>query len=194
VYERLAELSADTPLRFKLADDAQELFYAWWPQLERAVRTGDLHPALAAHLAKYRSLLPSLALLFELADRDDFSVVDTVSLKHAAQAAAWCEYLEAHARRIYGCLVSPELHAARQLADKIANGKLPAEFSTRDVYLRGWSCLSTPEEARAALRILEDSGWVREIIRDGREGRPSERWRVNPRVAEVKREWCEPLA
>lgn len=176
VYERLAELSADAPLRCKFADEGQELFYAWWSELERTIRGGDLHPALAAHLAKYRSLLPSLALLFELADTEHLGVVETVSLDHAAQAAAWCDYLETHARRIYGSLVSPELHAARQLADKIVNGKLPAEFSTRNVYLRGWSGLSTPEEARAALRILEDSGWIRELIREGREGRPSERW------------------
>jgi hypothetical protein len=107
-------------------------------------------------------------------------------LPHAQQAAAWCDYLEAHARRIYGCLVSPELHAARELAGKITKGKLATEFSTRDVYLKGWAGLSTPDEARAALRVLEDSGWVRAIVGEKQEGRLSERWQTNPRVAEVK--------
>ncbi len=185
VYERLAELSADDPLLFKFADDAQELFYTWWPELEKKIRGGDLHPALAAHLGKYRSLMPSLALLFELADSEDLTAPGNVSLTHAAQAAAWCEYLEAHARRIYGCLVSPELHAARELGEKITKKKLPVEFSTRDVYTRGWSGLATPDEARAALRVLEDWGWVRPLDIEERQGRPSERWKINPKLLEV---------
>ncbi len=183
-YARLAELPADEPVRLRFADDAQELFFAWWPELERKIRCGDLHPALAAHLSKYRSLMPSLALLFELAD----SAEDTVSLAHAAQAAEWVDYLEAHARRIYGCLISPELHAARELAEKIMKSKVGPEFSTREVYLKGWSGLSTPDEARGALRVLEDAHWVRAVVSDTREGRPSERWQVNPNCAEVKHE------
>lgn len=188
VYERLAELAPDESLRFHFADDAQELFYVWWPEVERQIRGGDLHPAMAAHLGKYRSLMPSLALLFELADAEELSTAaGIVSLAHTQQAAAWCDYLEAHARRIYGCLASPEVHAARELGERIRQGKLCAEFSTRDVYLRGWSGLSTPDEARAALRVLEDAGWVRPAIPAEREGRPSERWHFNPRLGEVRR-------
>ena len=186
VYARLAELSADEPPRFKFADGAQKLFYVWWAELERKIRGGDLHSALAAHLGKYRSLMPSLALLFELADSENLAAAHDVSLAHARQAATWCDYLEVHARRIYGCLVAPELHAARELAEKIVNGKFSAEFSTRDVYLRGWSGLSTPEEARAALRVLEDSGWIRPVANEVGEGRPSERWEVNPQIKERK--------
>ena len=185
VYERLAELSPDDPTRFRFADDAQELFYTWWPELEHKINQGDLHPALTAHLSKYRSLMPSLALLFALADAKDLSLAGEVSLVHTRQAAAWCDYLEGHARRIYGCLVSPELHAARELGEKITRKKLPAEFSTREIYLKGWSGLSTPDEARSALRVLEDSGWVRPVVTGEREGRPSERWQINPKVLEV---------
>ncbi|HLI30091.1 MAG TPA: YfjI family protein [Terriglobia bacterium] len=185
VYERLAELPADEPPCFHFEDDAQELFYAWWLEVEKKICSGDLHPALTAHLSKYRSLMPSLALLFELADSEDLSAA-RVSLPHARQAAAWCDYLEAHARRIYGCLVSPELHAARELADKILKRKLAAEFSTRDAYRPAWAGLSTPEGARAALRVLEDYGWIRPVQGGEREGRPSERWKINPRVGEVE--------
>jgi putative DNA primase/helicase len=186
VYGRLARLSTDKPLRLRFSDEAQELFYIWWPELEGKVRGGDLHPALAAHLSKYRSLMPSLALLFELADNENLDAATEVSLAHASQAAAWCAYLEAHARRIYGCIVSPELHAARELAEKIRQGRLPPEFSTRDVYLKGWSGLGTPDEARAALRILEDFGWVRPATGGDSQGRPSERWLINPGASEVK--------
>jgi hypothetical protein len=112
----------------------------------------------------------------------------------AERAAAWCDYLEAHARRIYGCLVSPELHAARVLADRITKGKLAAEFSTREVYLKGWAGLATPDEVRAALRVLEDAGWVRPVQGGEHQGRPSERWRVNPKVTEAGDEHPEPVA
>jgi putative DNA primase/helicase len=182
VYERLADLSADDPLRLRFADDAQELFYMWLPELEKKVRSGDLHPALTAHLAKYRSLMPSLGLLFEVADAKDLSAAGSVSLAHGRQAAAWCTYLESHARRIYGCLISPEVHAARILAKRLV--KLPREFSTRDVYLKHWECLSTPEEARAALGVLEDAGWIRKVAGND-SGRPSERWVSNPKIGEV---------
>lgn len=187
VYETLAEFPADKPCQFRFADDSQELFYAWWSDLERKIRTGDLHPALVAHLSKYRSLMPPLALLFELADIES-SDMKTISLSHARQAAAWCDYLEAHAHRIYGCLVSPELHAARILADKIKAGKLPNEFSTRDVYLKNWSSLSTPDEVRAALKVLEDCGWVRPATGKKQGGRPPERWESNPRIGGVRDE------
>jgi putative DNA primase/helicase len=185
VYERLAGLSVDEPLQLKFSDEAQEMFYTWWPELEGKVRGGDLHPALVAHLSKYRSLMTSLALLFELADNENPDAATEVSLAHAAQAAEWCDYLEAHARRIYSSLTSPEVHAARELAEKICRGRLPAEFSTRDIYLKGWSGLGTPDEARAALRVLEDAGWVRPAAGEDGGGRPSERWRINPRIPEV---------
>jgi putative DNA primase/helicase len=187
MYDRLAELRADAPRCFRFADAAQELFYVWWPELERKVGSGGLHPAMTAHLAKYRSLMPALALLFELADSESAETEREVSLPHARQAAAWCDYLEAHARRIYGCLASPEVHGARELGERMLQGKLLAEFSTREIYLRGWSGLSTPDEARAALRVLEDAGWVRPATTHEREGRPSERWQINPRLAEVRR-------
>ena len=132
VYRRLAALPAEEPQRLIFSDEAQELFYAWWTKLEGKVRGGDLHTALVAHLSKYRKLMPALALLFELADSENPATAVEVNLAHAAKAAEWCEYLEAHAKRIYGCIVSPELHAARELADKIRREKLLAEFFQGD--------------------------------------------------------------
>jgi len=50
----------------------RELFIEWLAELEAKIRGDELHPALVSHLSKYRSLMPSLALLFELADRVGF--------------------------------------------------------------------------------------------------------------------------
>ena len=48
--------------------DAQDLFDAWRVELERRLREPDLVPAWESHLSKYRSLLPSLALISHLID------------------------------------------------------------------------------------------------------------------------------
>lgn len=183
VFEVLAALRADEPKRFQFEPDAQELYYAWSQELEPKVRGNELHPALASHLAKYRSLMPSLALLFELADwASGCGGGESVSLDHARQAAAWCEYLESHAHRVYSCIVSPGLRAARELAEKIKAKRLPPVFSVREVYIKNWSGLDTPESARAACRILEDAGWIRELPGGPGRGRPSERYEINPGV------------
>src|SRR5262249_28654211 len=53
-------------LRFD--DDAQADFLVWRTDLEKRVRSGELSPALEGHLAKYRKLVPGLALINHIAD------------------------------------------------------------------------------------------------------------------------------
>ena len=55
-------------LRFDQA--AQEFFDKWRAELEGRIRNPEEHAVLRAHLSKYRSLMPSLALIFYLADSD----------------------------------------------------------------------------------------------------------------------------
>ena len=80
--------------------------------------------------------------------------------------------------------VPRETRAARDLARHIRARDLPIEFKTRDVYLKGWSRLDTPERVRSALTLLEDAGWVRRLEPQASPGggRPSETWIVNPKV------------
>jgi Protein of unknown function (DUF3987) len=193
IFRAIVALDAANPLRFRFDPDAQELFVAWLTELEAKVRGTEFHPALISHLSKYRSLMPSLALLFELADRlaDGSGALSgslTVSLDHARQAAAWCEYLESHARRIYSCITTPQLHAAYELAKKIREKKIGADgyFMCREIYLKGWSSLDSPEAVRSAVEVLLDSGWVREISAGTGPagGRPTVRYQVNRRVYE----------
>lgn len=201
VFRKLVELDAENPARFRFASDAQELFIEWLAKLEAKIRGDELHPALISHLSKYRSLMPSLALLFELADRagvEGFEgsllgdSLNFVTLEHARQAAAWCEYLESHARRVYSCIVTPQIRAARELADHLKRKHIGNKdggfdwFAARDVYLKGWSGLDTPEAVRAAAEVLQDAGWVRSLSGESGPfgGRPSNRYEVNPAVWE----------
>jgi putative DNA primase/helicase len=197
IFGKVVDLDAENSARFRFASDAQQLFIAWLTELEAKIRGDELHPALTSHLSKYRSLMPSLALLFELADVagsvgfDGASLAvsqNFVSLDHTRQAAAFCEYLESHARRVYSCVTTPQMRAARELADRIKNRKLGADgfFTGRDIYLKGWSGLDTPELARMAAVVLQDARWVRELPGESGPlgGRPSNRYEVNPRVWE----------
>ncbi len=189
IFRGLVDLDAANPLRFRFRPDAQKLFIEWLTGLEAKVRGDEVHPALVSHLSKYRKLMPALALLFELADR---VVADKpgsdlyVSLEHTAQAAEWCGYLESHAHRIYSCVTTPQMRAAQVLAEKIKKRNLGADgfFTCRDVYVKGWTGLDSPEAVRLAAHVLLDAGWIREQSGEAKPlgGRPSNRYQVNPRV------------
>ena len=54
---------------------------------------------------KYRSLMPSLALIGHLIDGVAGGTTGPVSRAAAARAVAWCEYLQGHARRLYASVM-----------------------------------------------------------------------------------------
>jgi Protein of unknown function (DUF3987) len=75
-------------LRFD--ETAQGVFNEWRQELETRLRSGDLTPALESHFAKYRKLVPALALINHLADGG----TGTISEKSTVRALAFSEYLE----------------------------------------------------------------------------------------------------
>ena len=83
-------------LRFD--DAAHDVFLGWRTDLEARLRSTELHPALISHLAKYRKLIPALALINHLAD-DGVGPISEGAMLRAAKLA---KYLESHARRVYG--------------------------------------------------------------------------------------------
>jgi hypothetical protein len=161
-------------------DAAQEIFTEWRTELERRLRRGEDHDAIIAHLAKYRSLIPSLALLIHLADGGR----NPVGKYAIERACAWGDYLESHARRIYSCGLVRDDIAARAMARRIRAGSLPDVFSARDVYRRHWADLGTPEEVKKAADVLVELHWLRRA-EEQTGGRPSAVFRVNPKVREM---------
>jgi len=57
----------------------------------------DISPALEGHIAKYRKLVPALALINHLADACEGPVSEEALVK----ALALTKYVESHARRVY---------------------------------------------------------------------------------------------
>ena len=94
IFERLVKLAEIAPREdaempwLGFDDSAQVFFDDWRGQLERRIRNSDEHPIIIAHLAKYRLLMPSLALIFHLCDADELC---PVTLEASKRAAWWCD-------------------------------------------------------------------------------------------------------
>ena len=146
------EREAEPPLRF--SPEAQVIFNEWRADLEARLHSGELSPAFESHLGKYRSLMPSLALIFHLLDKD----AGPVGADCAIRAAAWCAYLESHAGRLYSAVSDPAITSARELFRRLP--QLPDGFTARDIYRHCWARLSS-SETDDAIKILADHGWVR---------------------------------
>jgi hypothetical protein len=176
LLERVAAMPEQSePFRFD--DAAQDMFDAWRAELERRLRS-DLPPVLEAHLAKYRSLVPALALLCYLAE-PSAGFAGFIPEQSVICAIGWAEYLEAHARRIYSPAVAPDMDAARALAARITARDVGERFSLRDVYNNGWAGLSTRDDVAAAVAVLADYDWLREL-REDTAGRARTVYVLNP--------------
>jgi hypothetical protein len=168
----------------RFTEEAQEVFDRWRDELEGRLRTAELPPALESHLAKYRSLMPSLALVFQLIEFvDGTGQKGAVGLRPALQAASWCEYLETHATRLYSSAENPAMEGARALLDHIRKGDVSDGNSTRSVYRKHWAKLSTPEEVSSACSVLEEFGWLRIQVAKTT-GRSTTRLRLHPLLRE----------
>jgi putative DNA primase/helicase len=169
----------------RFAGDAQALFYDWLSQLEGRLRSHDLQqwPAFESHLAKYRSLMPSLALIFHLVERVMSGTSGPVSLGAAQLAADWCDYLELHARKVFAAEIETDLTAAGALARRIEKGEIFDGMTVREVYRPGWANLKTPEVVFGGLKVLEEHRWLRVEVNQTK-GRPSQFLRLNPKLKE----------
>lgn len=157
--------------------EAQGLFAEWRADFEHRIRSGNDHAAFESHLAKYRKLVPALALLIHLADDPAGAIGETALLK----ALAWADYLESHARRAYASVTQAEVEGARVLLQRIRRGEVSSPFAPRDVYLKHWACLSKPEEVHEAVRLLADLDYLR-IEEQATGGRPRGAIWINPKV------------
>ena len=168
----------------RFTSEAQEAFDEWREELETTLRGEELIPALEAHLAKYRSLMPSLALLFQLVDFvDGTGTGGAVGLEATLRAAAWCEYLRTHAERLYSSAQNPAIEAARVLLKRIRKGEVKDGFTIREIYRKQWAKLSSPETVNAAAQVLEEFGWLRvETIKTG--GRSTTKGHLHPTLRE----------
>ncbi len=166
--------------------NAQQRFDAWRAELEQHLHAAAEHPAVESHLAKYRSLVPSLALIFHLLDGGTSPIGEPA----VERAVAWAAYLEAHARRLYAGVTEGPAMAAILLAKRILDGSVGLEFAARDVYRNGWAGLDR-ERIDSAVDVLVSLDWLAERV-EPTAGRSRTRYTVNPRVLAGRAEPTEP--
>ena len=192
VFDRLALLqpASDTePVIWRFTPAAQEMFVERLVPFEIELRGDTMHPAMVSHLAKYRKLIPALALVFALIDTPDNG--NLIGEDELIRALAWGKYLRSHANRLYAAAVMPETTDAATLLSKIRSGKLTDgdgvildSFTPRQIAVKGWAGLGTPEAVRKAADLLADYDWLRrDVVQSGDalgRGRPSDRYTINP--------------
>lgn len=150
----------------------------WTIELQREIRTPELQakPAYCSHRSKYRSLMPSLAAIWALLEDAECVRGSDVDL-----AIRWCDFLDAHARKVYDHECGGLKPGAERLAQAISAGDVSDGCSLRDIYRHGWSGLKRARDVNDAADTLSGYGWCRLEERLGEEGgRPSVVIRLHP--------------
>jgi putative DNA primase/helicase len=190
LFERLAQLQTATdtdPVVWRFSPEAQALFVEWLVPFETEIRGEELHPAMVSHLAKYRKLIPALALVFALIDTPESGAV--IHEGELIRALAWGDYLRSHANRLYAAAVTPETSDAASLLAKIKTGKLTdtdcvmlESFTPRQIAVKGWAGFGSSDAVRKAADLLVNYDWLRKdlVNSSAAGGRPSERYTINP--------------
>jgi Protein of unknown function (DUF3987) len=101
--------------------------------------------------------MPALALILHVIDGVDAGVGGAVSGVTAERAAAWCQYLEAHARRLYATVtdrvrLAAALLASRMVATRRTGGPSPANISRPAAHTAARSSLHTRRRRTLATR------------------------------------------
>lgn len=171
-------------LKLHYSESAQVIADAWREALEMRLCRREISPIFEAHLSKYRSLMPSLALVFSLVNSigSTGNTPNEVDDESVRLAIKWCAFLEEHALKAYGEFLEPELGAARILLGKIKSGVIRDFDRCRDLYRRGWKGLGTTESFESAIETLKGYGWVRTEVQSSQVGRKSDVIRLHPNL------------
>jgi putative DNA primase/helicase len=190
VFDRLGNLqsaSETEPVVWHFTEEAQAIFQKWLVPFETELRGDELHPALVSHLSKYRKLVPALSLIFALIDTPEGK--NQIQARELTRALAWADYLRTHAERLYSAATVPETASAANLLSKIRSGKLTGtdgtvmdEFTPRQVAVKHWTGLGTPDAVCKAAELLSDYGWLARVARHAgvSGGRPSQSFQIHP--------------
>ncbi|MEQ1400734.1 YfjI family protein [Acinetobacter baumannii] len=174
---------------FNFCDDAQILFINWTTALHTQKIPHEEYSVIQEHLSKYSKLMPSLALIFHIVDCILHGYSGGVSKAATELAILWCNYLEAHAKRVYGLVTHSSTLRANILLQKIQ--KIPSNhswysegFTARLIAQKKWKNLTTVEFVNDALEVLVENHWLefKESEPSDQGGRPSKRFFINPKI------------
>ncbi len=176
---------ADVPyLHFN--QEAQQVFVDWYQEFYGfSIQQYQEQETLETHFSKYRKLVPALALIFHLADLFDSKVNGKqIEAIQVHRAIAFAEYLESHAKRIFGLFTNAHFAGAETLSKRLLSKKLVDKFSARDVVRQGWKGLSDQRQVEKAINELLNKNWIKEVesayAGTGRPAAPA--YEINPLI------------
>ena len=185
------------PQEIRFSDRAGQAFTVWADALEHRLRGPDLakHPHFHSHISKYRSLAPSLAVVFHLVELaseaespeafvSNVSEGGGVSAENLELALEWVEWLELHARKVYGSELNGEALAAHALARKITQGAEVDGQTVRELGRKQWAGLND-DRLELAVGALEGLGWLRFETQETN-GKPRDEVRLHPDLCRSK--------
>lgn len=177
-FDKLTEDSGG--YRFvKFDSEAQEFFREWLVELEHYLRNeGSNNPMLCEHIAKFRGLMPALALIFHLIECSVGRISKSIRQEQSELAAAWCSFFQAHAERLYDIPTQIGLTAAREILKRVNSGELSEELTARNIYRNKWSRLTEPADVKEGLEVLVDYGYLFETTMSTG-GKPKTVYEVN---------------
>ena len=184
---------------FRFSLDAQAFYVDWTHKLNTQTIPNEENTVIQQHLGKYDRLLPALALIFHLIDCASIGQANGfgVSLEAIQRAARWCEYLETHARRVYGLIDGMGMRPALTLSKKIEalikrtaktdetpENWLKDGFTLRDVRRKQWQHLKDDIAIEKALTVLTDNYWVvpNDTHNSKNGGRPTTRYFISQKL------------
>ena len=174
--------SANNSLILHFDAKAQSTFNQWLQMLESLLMSDKYDSARQSHFAKYRGMVPALALLFHLLDGHGGQVCEDC----LCRAVIFARYLKSHADRIYSSASGHDFGTARRLAKRLIAGDLPDGFTASVIHTKNWSGLDSTDAIAAALIVLVDYGWVTPLeSKLGGAGRPTIKYRANVGIGEA---------
>lgn len=176
--------NSNKPPAYQFDDDAQPAFFEWLYWLENEKLNDNTDSLMNEHITKYRSLIPSLALLFHLIHiADETATTRHVSVDCIELAIKWGHLLEAHAERVYRMATDMSCQSAMSLVRRLQKGELEDGFTLRELYRKGWNHLAERELAESACDELVRLGWLREETNASKRGGPHKTiYRINPKI------------
>ncbi|WP_411671029.1 YfjI family protein [Acinetobacter baumannii] len=175
---------------FRFTEQAQQAYKVWSTQLNSITIPNEEHAIIQEHLSKFGKLMPALALIFHLIDSVQLGErIGGISLACVEMAIKWCDYLESHARRIYGMVLHSATFKANALGMKLKKLSINDSwrsdgFSPRELHRKNWKGLTELNAVNEALEVLVDYEWLNELEIESthRGGRPSKRYLINPKI------------
>jgi len=168
-------LNGDTRAILHFASDAQQVFSKLRRKIDKRAISGKEDDIMASHLSKMSATIAKLAMLIHLLDGG----TGPINMVATKKAVRWFDYLYMHAKRIYE---SSELGLAYTLSNKLVLSTLKEPFTVREIVRTGWSGLNDIKLIEGALEELEDAGWVRSVVPNTIQGRPTKKYNLNPAV------------